>query len=229
MRFAFFALLAVATAQSSARAGDPPAVHGMLVFGTNAVFLSHLPMFHSPHDYQVLLVARLPEPAAVSLAADRRASDEPVYTLVPRSFSLPLLSTGTLRAFTADIYRGHFERGGTRILRNVAVRVESVLIFQKLDPGAPVTKGYFGWLVRDPHPSTPAQYVLHKIGHRGSFDQVVELAGAAPGSPDEKASVHSQVFGVSDDSPIRAGDRVGTHLGAREASQEIYLELGDLE
>ena len=34
---------------------DPPAIHGMLMVGTQTIFLSHLPMFHRPHDYQVIL------------------------------------------------------------------------------------------------------------------------------------------------------------------------------
>ncbi len=229
MRLALLACLTIASASPAARAADPTAVHGMLVFGTNAVFLSHLPMFHSPHDYQVLLEAGLPEAARATLAADRAASGEPVYSLVPRPFSLPLLSTGALRAFTADIYRGHFERGGTRILRGVAVRVESVLLFEKLDPSTPITKNYFGWLVRDPHPVTSAHFVLHKVDHRGTFDQVVELAGAAPGEPGERPSVQFQLIHVSLDAPIRDGQLVGTLSGRFEAVREIYLEHGDLQ
>jgi hypothetical protein len=30
---------------------DRPSVHGMAVIGSDTIFLSHLAMFHSPHDY----------------------------------------------------------------------------------------------------------------------------------------------------------------------------------
>ena len=38
---------------NDADAQDPPDIHGMAVIGQKSVFLSHLPMFGSPHDYQV--------------------------------------------------------------------------------------------------------------------------------------------------------------------------------
>ncbi len=30
------------------------ATHGMLVFGEQPIYVSHLPMFHPPHNFQVL-------------------------------------------------------------------------------------------------------------------------------------------------------------------------------
>ena len=33
----------------------------MLVFGTEKVYFSHLPMFHAPHDYQAVIEVELPE------------------------------------------------------------------------------------------------------------------------------------------------------------------------
>jgi hypothetical protein len=38
---------------------DTPATHGMLLFGTKDIWLSHLPMFHKPHDYQVIMSVTL--------------------------------------------------------------------------------------------------------------------------------------------------------------------------
>src|SRR5262245_47627723 len=35
-------------------AEDGPGLHGMLIVGEQTVFLSHLPTFESPHNYQVL-------------------------------------------------------------------------------------------------------------------------------------------------------------------------------
>src|SRR3954467_13339522 len=70
---------------------DHPAVHGMLVFGQQQILLSHLPMFHAPHDFQVLLLVRLrggvEDPEAL-YRQDRNESGESVYTWVPKKFVL---------------------------------------------------------------------------------------------------------------------------------------------
>ena len=53
---AFFFISYAAWGQHSIPASeDKPATHGMLIFGTNKIYASHLPMFHSPHNYQVIL------------------------------------------------------------------------------------------------------------------------------------------------------------------------------
>src|SRR5262245_41628455 len=59
---------------------DPAAVHGMAMIGESRVFLSHLPMFHRPHDYQVLL--------EVELSAELRDVPAALHTFVPDPFEL---------------------------------------------------------------------------------------------------------------------------------------------
>jgi hypothetical protein len=51
-------ILFVGLAFAQASAQDQPAVHGMLLVGEETLYLSHLPMFHSPHNYQVILEVR---------------------------------------------------------------------------------------------------------------------------------------------------------------------------
>ena len=41
--------------------GDTTGIHGMLLFGEDILYLSHLPMFASPHNFQVLLEVRFDE------------------------------------------------------------------------------------------------------------------------------------------------------------------------
>ena len=75
-------------------AHEHPAVHGMLIVGTSNVFLSHLPMFHAPHDYQAIFEVTLSEQGTDATAIyqeDRRTSGERVYTWVPKPFALPSL------------------------------------------------------------------------------------------------------------------------------------------
>src|SRR5687768_7566230 len=71
-------------------AGDRPAGHGMVVVGTETVFLSHLPMFMEPHDYQVILEASFGAGPGKVYAEDRKAHLKAlVYTVAPEPFVLP--------------------------------------------------------------------------------------------------------------------------------------------
>jgi hypothetical protein len=72
---------------------DRAAGHGMVVVGTETVFFSHLPMFMSPHDYQVILEGTLSQEGTDLPKAykDDRVGQPAatVYTAIPlRSFSL---------------------------------------------------------------------------------------------------------------------------------------------
>jgi hypothetical protein len=129
------------------RQGDHPSVHGMLVVGQETVFLSHLPIFGSPHDYQVIIEGTFTKPGSNPQADyfnDRKRTSAKLYTVEPRPFVLTDLSAKTpLRSFKVDLYRGHFERFRTerakeaaRIGQDVDVNVTRVIHFQKFDPKA---------------------------------------------------------------------------------------------
>jgi hypothetical protein len=107
----------------------------MLVVGLDSILASHLPMFHPPHDFQLLAHVELDQ--AETYRSDRRESGEPVYTLDPEDFSwkdlLRVDSKPPVRtSFTADVYRGHFEREGTMIIEGARVDVSDVRFFAQL-------------------------------------------------------------------------------------------------
>jgi hypothetical protein len=119
----------------------------MLIVGTETVFLSHLPIFGSPHDYQVILEASFAKSGSDPQGeyfTDRKRTGTRIYTLEPDRFVLPRLAAETpLLSFTANIYRGHFERFPTqqektaaRIGQKVDVTVKKVVHFRKFDPTA---------------------------------------------------------------------------------------------
>lgn len=103
---------------------DQPDIHGMLVFGEAQVYLSHLPMFHPPHNYQIILAADLGKDAeSVYLKSRKEYPAERIYTLAP----LPFVLAETVEAskpFTATLYRGHFEREGVPIVSGVTARIK---------------------------------------------------------------------------------------------------------
>ena len=63
---------------------DPAAGHGMLVVGLDTMFFYHLPMFMSPHDYQVVLEGTLSQqgsdPQGVLQGRPQRAPRKHAFT-----------------------------------------------------------------------------------------------------------------------------------------------------
>lgn len=100
---------AIAIANASAQeAADQPAIHGMLMVGGSNIYLSHLPMFHSPHEYQAIVQADLGEAGNSVYLEDRKNHPtENIYTLQPQEkFVLPEMIQNPT-TFPAKIYRGH--------------------------------------------------------------------------------------------------------------------------
>lgn len=69
--------------------------HGMAVFGgRDGLYASHLPMFHAPHDAQVLLRFRLADASVDASLRARLALRPQLWTLDPESFDLHRLQPG---------------------------------------------------------------------------------------------------------------------------------------
>ena len=149
---------------------DHPAVHGMLVVGTKTVYLSHLPMFHSPHDYQVILEVELDPMAMQTYIKNKMHSQETVYTIVPQVFVLPAMVQNP-KPFVAQLFKGHFERGGVMIAPKVQVSIKKVVFFKKLQASEnkPSVASYllFG--------NQEEQFIAHYITGKPDFDQILQV------------------------------------------------------
>lgn len=215
--------------------GDPAAVHGMLLFGNNKIYVSHLPMFHSPHDCQVLLEVGLePEAKKLFLADQTTHPDQRIYTLVPERFVLPEMVQRP-KPFKATLVRGHFERGGTDILVGTQVSIQKVVYFSKLNPKA--------------NPPAALQYILfgipgetflaHFISGRPNFDQVLgaEVKNIKLGKLIEtKPFVLVQIPRLVDDKPVSELTPVIAQVPGDDETRdilvtlkELYLEFDDLK
>jgi hypothetical protein len=150
---------------STARMGT----HGMVLFGSGGrLFLSHIPMFHRPHDVQLLLSVSLMHPE-LPTAQDFSGG---TYTVEPERFDLDALMQGRLKQFRATVYRGNFEGGGTPLHRDVTVRVDAVEQVRLLNPEGPEHPELRYWLVG----SGPEAYLVHTISRAPDFDQVVKVS-----------------------------------------------------
>jgi hypothetical protein len=226
--------------------------HGQLLFGEETVYLSHLPMFmfdaaSHPHNFQVILEVALSGEGGDPQAAyveDRRRSGSLLYTLAPESFSMTdLVSTDParppLRAFRGTIVRGHFERGGTPILRDVQVEVRRVVYFRQFDPDADALPALEYLLFG----GEGERFVAHVITQPPDFDQVlsVELHGHEFEAEALRDGIRLVFSGRENTIPARLqeGERLQAvaHLADDgdqtfdvqvEAKTEFYFEAGEL-
>jgi hypothetical protein len=213
---------------------DSPSVHGMFVFGKDKVYLSHLPMFHAPHNYQVLLqVEFTKEVKATYLEEKLQDKFQSVYTIVPESFILPEVVTDG-NSFKAVLYKGHFERGGSPITKEINITIKKVLYFKKFDKSA----------VKTPHGkyiiigNKTEQFIIHKVIAKPDFDQVIKLDGS------NKTLIaillkttHLNVIipSSSNTIPLKEGENLIAKLSDNQSSsvsinikKSLYLEYGDL-
>jgi hypothetical protein len=169
---------------SSAMAADDQSfqssfgLHGMLLFGgADGLYASHLPMFHKPHDAQVVFALRITDPRLERKLRWDVGAKPKVWTLVPEKFELDRLapdSVNPLRSFKADVVEGHFERGGKTRLKDVTVQVVQMLRYQPLDANAPPAKTAHYRAVG--HGDT--WFLVKDIEGRPSSDHVIALRGA---------------------------------------------------
>jgi hypothetical protein len=223
---AMVALTTPAAAQHDPTAGT----HGMVIFGARGELLSHLPLYRAPHDWQMLLRVSLaadgatsvPDPVA-TLAADRAATGEVLYTLEPEPFAHSELASGERREFRGTLYRGHFERGGVPIARGVVVRTEAVLHRCPLLAGQPHASAGQHLLIA----SGGEGFLVHRIDGAPDFDQILEVRADAA-LPEGASEVTSALTGARG-----VGERIELHGGGApvvvEVVRQIYLERGDLE
>ncbi len=200
MKILFF-LLFISTAMAQHQHGDMPSVHGMAIFGKKTVYLSHLPMFHAPHDYQAIMEAEFDQSALTTYLSAQES--ETFFTLVPEEFSLPEMMNKP-RPFKAQIFAGHFERGG-KMIAETTVKIKKVILFKKLNPkGQRPQKSTYYVLG-----NSFEQFMIHKISAKPDFDHIIQV----------KTNIGSQVeertFPFPDTQPLNEGT-------------EIYFETGDL-
>jgi hypothetical protein len=235
---------------------DPDATfgtHGMLLFGEETLYLSHLPMFMPPHNFQVILEVTLND-EAVGRLRDFRAhfGRNGMYTFKPKEFHITDLISRhpgkpARTSFGGTLFRSHFERGGESISKHVKVHVTDVLYFQEI--GAASTKGSeLGYLLFG---KGQEKFLVHRITAPPDFDHVVSVnvTGHEFSAEETHQFTQSETLrgvGVTfKGRPNRASERIkpGETLAGRshaagahqffdlqvEAVAEIYLEEGELE
>jgi hypothetical protein len=166
----------------------------MLLVGEETAYLSHLPMFSAPHDFQVILEARFTKAGSNPQAdyfADRQRSGTAIYSMEPTRFVLPQLAGAEpLRSFTGSLYRGHYERfasqadkDAARIAQDVNVAVTHVVTFHQFVPEARRTAEMEYLLFG----KGSERFLAHVISAAPDFDHVLRVT-LDPPVPDRELS-----------------------------------------
>jgi hypothetical protein len=204
------------------------------------VYVSHLPMFMTPHDFQVIV--RVTGEAAGrygDFVAHFGASE--IYTFEPETFSIDELDPsgdGPARtSFRGALFRGHFERGGSEIADDEAFEVERVVHFRRFSAND-TARGALRYLCfgeRD------AAFLAHLVTAPPDFDQIlaVELGSLSGVTEDAlRAGVTVAVPDRPDDVESRLKEKEALSCEVQDTgtpgsieltvANEYYLETGDL-
>lgn len=189
-------------------------IHGMALFVHNgSLYASHMPLANSIHAHQVIFTVSMDEQDEAFV--QDLAKQNYLLSLMPQVFDLLKLMDGTLTEFSADLYKGHFERSGELVKSEILVKVEKLLLVEDLSEGS---NGNFYVLPTSAHTGL----LVHKISGLPSFDQILEVQF-------DSQPVHSknQLVKLSEGQVLKA-NKVNHLLpdGFRDIKQ-LYLELDD--
>lgn len=166
----YFLILSQSLSAQKHHSADHPGTHGMVLFGEHEQYVSHLPLFYTPHDYQVIVNVKLDSSTQQFYLEDRKIHQAELYTIEPDKFVLPEI-LNDIHSFKANLYRGHFERGGQLILQNINVEIVKIIYFKKLiqTKNTPTSLHYmlFG--------NKQEQFLVHQILSRPEFDEILNV------------------------------------------------------
>lgn len=200
-------------------AHDHPSVHGMLIVGKSQVYLSHLPMFHSPHNYQVIIEVEFDAMGKQIYLKNLQKSDEKIYTLVPEVFVLPEIVKNK-KSFLAQIYQGHFERDGKLIADKVKVEIKRVIFYKKFNPKEIRPENGNFLIFGNEH----EKFIAHVITTAPDFDQVLKIEADIDL---QQGHISLVINTINDTTPINLGTTINSVFPIK-IKELIYLEKGDL-
>lgn len=224
---------------------EPP--HNMMVVGEKTVFLSHLPMFMTPHNFQVILEATFSsggkDVTSIYVKDRQTHPQEKMYTLEPQErFKLPTLFTPRppeRASFKGTIFRGHLERGGVHIngLENIDVNIKRVVYAQKLDSSLRKLDQLEYLLIG----KGQELFLAHVISKAPDFDQLLSVKVAnAPSDADLNTGVRVVFLNRPNTAAQRLKEKeqatgqghvTGAHQFLQlqiQGSVEFYFEEGEL-
>jgi hypothetical protein len=203
---------------------DKPSVHGMLIFGNEKIYASHLPLFHTPHDYQIILELELEKTTKDQFVKDQQLHPEfTTYSIEPEKFILPEMIKNP-KPFKVNIYRGHFERGGVLVIKQITATIKQVIYFRKFDP-LEIKASDTRFIVFG---NSNEQFAAHHISNHPDFEQIIQVRTSLLRTDKPFELI---LFNLTVNSPVGVSGNVIETSGKGKFTllKQIYLEFDDLK
>ena len=113
--------------------------HGMVLIQDQAGqrYASHMPLYYSPHDYQVIYKVEVSDSSKVDALFQQG-----LVSVLPDVFDLSILIKGQPLNIDAVFYQGHFERGGQQMHKQTLRFIAPVYIKPLESNIQPLVKPY---------------------------------------------------------------------------------------
>ncbi len=143
-------------------------IHGMvLVSHSSTIYASHLPLYHKPHNVQLVYKVSTSDFSLVQLVRDNK-----LVTIKPEKFNLQRLIRGEAMEIKADVYMGHFERDGMLVYENKTISLSKQLYVRELTDLTPSSKTqqYDMITLRKNN-----RIYIHRIQEAPSYDHLIHV------------------------------------------------------
>lgn len=143
------------------------------------VYLSHVPAYMSPHDFQFLFEAKL-QNAKTILNLNHN------YSTISKYMSLNSLMNKTLSTFQTDLYDGNFINDNL-LEENVTITVVNIVYIKQLTSNDTVADNpsYIAFGGQFKHCGSGSYNLLHVIGGPSNFDHIVQADIILDGNYDD--------------------------------------------
>ncbi|MFS1425493.1 hypothetical protein [Shewanella sp. 10N.286.48.B5] len=159
-------------------------VHGMTLFGgKDGLFASHLPMYHQPHNVQMIMQFHFAnekvENSVRQQLQQQSSSPQQLWTIVPKPFDLMTLHpkmSDELPRLHIEVVEGHFERGGNSQFTAQKIIIDKVLLFSTLNMEKEQPKSASAQYQKIAvSPNSPNQFLIKRLGNRPEADHLLRV------------------------------------------------------
>ena len=142
--------------------------HGMVLVGNGAnLYVSHLASYRAPSNVQLIYSVDSKSLPLINLVRDAE-----VVTLKPKSFNLQRLIRGEALDIVADVYMGHYQRGGLLTFKDMSISLETQLYLRVLDQ---MEKSHIRHKYDSIELANNQRLLVHQIQTAPSYDQLLML------------------------------------------------------
>lgn len=143
-------------------------VHGMVLINQgSSIYASHLPHYKKPHNVQLLYKLDNND-----LAILQTVRDGQLITVKPKPFNLQRLMRGEKMVVQADLYAGHYKKGGMLVYENISLSFDKQMYVRTFDDIKPSSTQQEYDMV-----SLKGNYkiYIHRIQKSPSFDHILAV------------------------------------------------------